>query len=55
MSTIGRCIETGNRLVVAKGWGRMDRVAGGLLMGTVYCWGDEYVLELNRGNDCIIL
>ena len=52
MSGIGTPIETESRLVVAKGWEE-----GGIGSNSyqVYLWGDENILELDRGGGCTTL
>ena len=53
MSTVGKSIETGSRLVVTRDGGkRMQRTANqyGVSLG-----GDENVLELGSSNGCITL
>ena len=54
MSRRGKSIETGSRLVVARGWGGQCWRKWGMITNGygVSFWGDENVLKLDAGDGC---
>ena len=54
MSGIGQSVEAESRLVVARGWRQvlLGGMESGRLMEVIFSYGDERVLQLDRGDGC---